>query len=282
MMYRETPPPPALARAVECAWTLRGPAPGAGAPPQRVLPDGCAELILNFGARFEEHRDGAREAQPLAFVVGQMERPLLIAPTGLVDLVAIRFQPDGARAVLGVPARELTGRVVPLEALDRDLAAACERARELARPETRLRVVFSALAARAARRRVLEDPAVSGALRALLATHGAARVEDLAAEAVVSRRQLERKFDEWVGLPPKRLARILRFQRVFHALEHAGGGWAAAAVDSGYYDQSHLVRDFRELAGDCPTALEVPDDSLTRLFLRRDRASHSSKTRRVG
>jgi AraC-like DNA-binding protein len=73
-------------------------------------------------------------------------------------------------------------------------------------------------------------------------------------------------------MSPKYFARIRRFQRVFHAMEHAGGGWVDAAAACGYYDQAHLIRDFRAFAGEPPSHLLATDD-LARHFL-----SHFSKT----
>jgi AraC-like DNA-binding protein len=88
----------------------------------------------------------------------------------------------------------------------------------------------------------------------------------------VSPRQLERRFKMRVGISPKYFARIRRFQRVFPAIEE-GSEWVDAAAACGYYDQAHLIRDFRAFAGEPPSHLLAGDD-LARHFL-----SHFSKTR---
>jgi len=89
----------------------------------------------------------------------------------------------------------------------------------------------------------------------------------------VSTRHLERRFKARVGMSPKHFARIARFQRVFRAVEEGGAGWVDAAAECGYYDQAHLIRDFRDLAGEAPAHLMAGDD-LAWHFL-----SHFSKTR---
>jgi AraC-like DNA-binding protein len=92
-------------------------------------------------------------------------------------------------------------------------------------------------------------------------------MERLAALSGCSRRSLERRFDAAVGMPPKRLARIVRFQRVFReAREAASAGWVEVALRCGYADQSHLIRDFRELAGEPPTAFLGGEGELSRRF----------------
>jgi len=99
-------------------------------------------------------------------------------------------------------------------------------------------------------------------------------VARVAAHLGVSSRQLERRFQRCVGLSPKFFARLRRFQRVFPELEHEG--WVGAAAACGYYDQAHLIRDFRAFAGEPPAALVAGDD-LARHFL-----SHFSNTARPG
>jgi transcriptional regulator GlxA family with amidase domain len=89
-------------------------------------------------------------------------------------------------------------------------------------------------------------------------------VAEVAARLGVQARQLERRFKLRVGLSPKYFARIRRFQRVFPEVE--GAGWVEAAAACGYYDQAHLIRDFRAFAGEPPAAL-VAGDQLARHFL---------------
>jgi len=121
---------------------------------------------------------------------------------------------------------------------------------------------------------------VDGAVRTLLAGDGCVSVDALAGACGLSARQLERRFLDAVGLGPKRLARILRFQRVFRAvaaepaLDSAAGqrpNWAVVAVDCGYYDQAHLIRDFHAFAGEAPAALFSVQAALTHHFTRRRR-----------
>src|SRR5262245_17082969 len=73
MLYREFQSAPPLSKHVECLWLLESSDQQESATPERILPDGCVELILNFGALFREHKEaGGCELQPSRFVVGQM------------------------------------------------------------------------------------------------------------------------------------------------------------------------------------------------------------------
>src|SRR5215470_10531467 len=92
MHYRETRPAASLSHFVECFWTLESDGTPQPERAESILPDGCVELVLNFGSPFREVKStGEKERQPIHFLVGQMTRPMMIAPTGHVELMGIRF-----------------------------------------------------------------------------------------------------------------------------------------------------------------------------------------------
>jgi transcriptional regulator GlxA family with amidase domain len=102
---------------------------------------------------------------------------------------------------------------------------------------------------------------------------GLISVDKLASDAGISTRQLQRKFLHEVGVGPKLLSRILRFQQVFRALERSDASWAPVAIDCGYYDQAHLIRDFNQFAGQTPSVLFAQQTELTKSFTRKSRKS---------
>jgi transcriptional regulator GlxA family with amidase domain len=119
---------------------------------------------------------------------------------------------------------------------------------------------------------------LSGLAARIVARGGQVTVAELAQNAGVSSRQLERRFLSEVGIGPKLLCRILRFQQVFRAVERNDSGWAAVATDCGYYDQAHLIRDFQQFARQTPTVLFAQSSGLTQAFTRKDRTSDFSNT----
>ncbi|HUF35880.1 MAG TPA: AraC family transcriptional regulator [Gemmatimonadales bacterium] len=242
--YTELAPSPALTPWVECYWSIRGRA--APALPNRVLPDGCADLIVGIEG----------QAGPVA--VGTMRTAALYPLAGPVDLFGIRFRPGGAAPFLGVPLGELTDRRVPLDLLWGPDSGALGDALEPA--------AFAVRAARAERvlRERLESrgPGRDGDLAAravalLRRARGGVAVREVAAALGVGERRLERAFAHAVGIGPKALTRVLRLRRAVRAIGRgtAAGpriGWAALAHDAGYADQPHLIREFRALAGMTP------------------------------
>lgn len=270
MRYREIKPTPPLRSFVECFWTLEGDGLIDQSPPERILPDGCVELILNFGDRFLQHVDGERTLQPRNFIVGQMTAPILISASGAVELLGIRFQPGGTRPFLDLPAHEITDQLVELSALsvqfERDLLDACEHAVTL---DHRISAVDAFLTSRLGDGKF--DPHLLALASKIVARRGLVSVDQLASSAGVSSRQLERRFLQEVGLGPKLLARIVRFQQVFRAVDRSNPAWAEVAIECGYYDQAHLIRDFNQFAQQTPAVLLASKSFLTESFTRKTR-----------
>lgn len=277
MRYREIPPQRPLDKFVECFWTLEGDGPSQGETPERILPDGCVELILNFGERFLQHTNGRRASQPRHFLVGQMTGPILISPTGRVELLGIRFHPGGTSSFLRLAMSEVTDQVTELGAVSSELERELlSRSQDLLSLDQKREAVERVLI-----RRLLRDTPLRSAMRLasrIVNSAGLISVDQLAADAGISSRQLERRFLREVGVGPKLLSRILRFQQVFRAVERSDAAWASIAVECGYYDQAHLIRDFNQFAEQTPSVLFAEQRALTESFTRKTRTSHFSNT----
>lgn len=214
-------------------------------PPSDIVP-----LIVNLGPPLRvggaEHESG--------FLAGLSDVAGVVDSGGEQAGLQVNFTPIGATRFLGFPLGEITHRLLPLPEL---LGAASEELRERLHdaPDwaARFRIADALIARRfAAAPRV--PPELEWAWARLTATSGAVRVEELAAELGYSRKHLSARFGERLGLPPKTLARILRFHGVVTELR--GGGphrLVELAARYGYADQAHLSRDFRALAGVTPT-----------------------------
>src|SRR6266576_592131 len=108
MQYREHHPKAPLNRYVECFWILESETLPDAPTTERILPDGCVELILNIGARVLEHTDTKQPLPPLNFLVHQITGPVFISPTGTVQFMGLRFHPRGTRPFFSVPMHEHT------------------------------------------------------------------------------------------------------------------------------------------------------------------------------
>jgi AraC-like DNA-binding protein len=228
--YREIAPPPDLSASVECFWTGRQ---DGIAAVSRVMPDGCADILLT------------RHAGKLRLeAVGPMTRYAdFTQPPGQV-LVGVRFRPGAWRPLFNIPAERLTDRIVPLE----DLWG--KRARPLREHLSDARTLDQF--ARILSPQPPEPLPVLRAIAWMEHRRGCVSMDHLARLCGMSPRQLRRSFIEQTGMGPKFLARVLRFRHAAARAPYANGDFAGLAVECGYYDQAHLIRDFREFAGKTP------------------------------
>ena len=280
MLYREFRPSERLSPDIECFWLLEGYEASASDRPERLLPDGCIELIVNLGDRFRERLDdGSEVVQPVRFVAGQMTRPVHVMPTGSVRLFGVRFTPGGTVPFIDGPPAELTNQIVALDALawrlERELA---ERLDPTYASDLLVDAAEGVLARRLERSKDRRGP-IRAAVQRMLRSSGRASIDRIADDLGISGRQLERRFVSEVGLGPKLFCRILRFQTVFQAVEQGDSRWVDVAAGCGYYDQSHLIRDFRQFGGDTPASLLADLTKFGEFFTRTHRTSLSSNTR---
>ena len=271
MRYREVRPKEPLGRFVECFWTLESDSQERAIHPERILPDGCVEIILNLSSPFQEYRTGGEvRVQPKHFLVGQMTEPMLILPTGTVQSIGIRFHPAGTFPFFRFPMSEATNKVVELAALSADFAHELVNATEYG--QSIADKIFAL--ERILIGRVLEakhDSWLMGLAWDIMNSRGTVSIDSLAGSVGVSSRQLERRFLHEIGLSPKLFCRILRFQQIFRAFEQNNGRWAAIAAECGYYDQAHLIRDFQQFANETPSVLLAEMGGLTEALTRKCR-----------
>jgi AraC-like DNA-binding protein len=229
--FRERMPPAALTPYVTCLWVQEV---SEGPYERRTVPNGSAEIVWRMGA----------EPQ----IVGPATGPTVEVLEPGTRVVGVRLRPGAAPSVLGMPASELVDVRVDVKEVwgsagidgDAPTAALLERA----------------LVRRLSERSEL-DPAVAEVVRRLH-RHRVNEVGSLAAELFLSERQLRRRFEAAVGLPPKALQRFVRFHRflaVARTFEKPSTRLAELAAATGYADQAHLTREAVRLQGNPPRTL---------------------------
>ena len=264
MFYREIEPSGAARSFIKCFWILEDPSPSS--EPQRIFPDGRSELIFNLAEPFESKSVKGWQRQPQAFVVGQITGPMVIRSGGPAKILGVRFRSHGASRMLRAPASELTDSVVSLADISSNLQLVSDRLHECCTADQRLCVVENAAQELATKNARVHDAAIAFAAGEFERTNGQASIPNVARQLGISVRQLQRRFLAAVGVTPKLFCRMQRFQRVVRALDDAVPNWTDAAVGAGYYDQAHLIRDFRQFTGKAPTFLTQSELNLNSLF----------------
>ena len=221
---------------------------------ERVLPTGKVQLLINLDAdeiRWSEIGEGAVHRRPGACLAGLTDSPLTIDTRQQRWIAGVVLRPGAVAPLFDVGAHELAHDHVPLADLWHRTESTRLRAQmaEHSDPHQGLRRLHDALLVH------LRPERADGQMRrAAEALADGARVAAVAAEAGMSSRRFRDRFRASVGLAPKSFAMVARFQRLLRCLPEAlEPDWAELAVGCGYYDQAHLIRDFRRFTGLTPT-----------------------------
>jgi len=270
LSYAERRPPEALVPFLECLWLVKDRKERAARPPERVVPDGCPEIIVHLADRFARRVGERWVVQPQLFLVGTLTRPWLLRAGRRVRTLGIRFRPGQLHRLLRFRMDLGTDREVPLrdvvgESSARELKLGISEQRT---DSGRFEVAESWLLRRlrAAPPKTLSSRC-QPALDLILEARGQARIDAVAESLGWSRRRLERLFRDEIGVSPKLYSRIVRLNVALASLDAAERPSAVDfALDAGYFDQAHLLRDFRSLAGRTPRTPRESDGEMARHF----------------
>ena len=220
-------------------------------------PFGGLPLIVSFGPRIHvSGLGGVGGGSFRSFIAGLQESWVFTEFVGESAGMQLNLSPLGAYALLRRPLHEVANRTVALEdLLGPEGGRLGERLGAAASWEERFALFQRALRERLARAEPASE-AIAWAWRRLESTAGRVRIGALADTIGCSRKHLVAQFREQIGLPPKTVARVLRFERARRLLRRPDAKPGDVALACGYYDQPHLNREFRELAGATPGQLE--------------------------
>ena len=241
-----------VSRFVENLWLVRGRVE----KPMRqmLLPDGALVVIFNLGEpqRLCERTDVRRHAIfQASWVSGQHPQPIVIEQAGAYHLAGIRFRPGGAFPLFQFSLAELTGRVVELEDIWGHEATAVREQLGATHGDAALLRGLEHWLAHRLRREAGPDERISYA--AAMLQRGGTGVGRIAAEANLSHKHLVHEFTRRVGLAPKHFGRVQRLQRTIRFVgQRQRADWPEVALANGFYDQAHLINEFRSLTGLTP------------------------------
>jgi AraC-like DNA-binding protein len=223
----------------------------------REVPFPGIPLILNLGSPWHVSKgsptDPARRYD--SFVAGLHTRPSFVEGDKTWACIELRLTPLGAHRLIRMPMHELANETLALEELLPGSEALIGRLREADSWVERFDLVEAFLVRRLADV-AAPSPAIEWSWAQLHQSHGRISIAGIADELGWSHRRLISRFREQLGLTPKAVARVIRFDRAVQLLGGSGPSTlASVAYDCGYFDQAHMNRDFRELAGTTPAEL---------------------------
>jgi AraC-like DNA-binding protein len=251
-------PAPPLNSLVEFLWFYDGFAPSHHK--EKLLPDGTMELIIDL----RDHPKHTYDPKTLSMDreyrkswLSGMHNDYIVIEASPGSMMGVHFRPGGAWPFIDAPLSDFTDNVFELEAvIGSEAASLRDRLLTAPTPELKFEILKRFLLLRGGDR-LYPDRAVHFAIDQMISVPMRLLIRDLAAKVGISQKHLINLFDQRVGMKPKQLDRVLRFQRVIQALgttKPKDVDWVAIAIDCGYYDQAHFINDFQSFSGMTPTA----------------------------
>jgi AraC-like DNA-binding protein len=278
-MFLSQRPAGPLAAHVDCLWySARGALTHVR---ERSLPTGCADIVVpllqDHLVRYDDEHGAVARRLPGAIVQGAFDRSAVRGTAGASAVVGVHFKPGGAAAFFGGALPALRNRTELLEDLwGPEARTLRERLQSAASPRQALQLLHEHLLQRL-RAAPQPDPLAAFAIGAFHGDPARARVEPVRRASGCTPAQFIHRFEQAVGLTPKRYARVLRFSVLLPILVRCGPrDCAQIAAGAGYADQSHLIREFRQLAGMAPGAYTpVQADQPTHVALAVEKISNT-------
>lgn len=226
----------------------------------RVLPDGCSDILLTYDPVREELDMSycGNYTKPFAF---HEEPEVGTSSSGTGYTFGVRFFPGGARVFHGIALDEFTDRRIPLEQCWPRSAAELQELGERMLATTSFRerarlmdtYLNSWISSTLLHEHMSEGDLMKNVLHRIFTSGGQTSIQELAAQETVSERQLHRYFKPWIGISPKRFSEVVRCQQVLACIQQGHiRDWAELAMAQGFFDQAHLIRQFRAWYGATP------------------------------
>lgn len=258
MIFKRHVPAPPLNSFIEFFWYYDGFAPDH--TKEKLLPDGTMELIIDLREHPKHTYDPRSLKEKRAFRhswLSGMHHDYIVISASPGSMMGAHFRPGGAWPFFGTPLSEFTDNVVEFDSVIGNQARLLrERLLAAPTPELKIEILEKFLLARGGDR-LYPDRAVHFAIEQMISVPMRLLIRDLAAKVGISQKHLISLFDQRVGMTPKQLDKVLRFQKVIQTLaatKPTEVDWASVAIGCGYYDQAHFINDFQSFSGMTPTA----------------------------
>lgn len=233
---------------------------------QKIVPDGYPEFIVHFGDAFEINISGEWEKQAKYLLAGQIRKHFHLRNTGISKMLGIKFQPAAVHRLFGIDMSEIVDEVMSVEAEDGllfDLGEQLFTKKTFDECKAEIEAWFSS----ARILKDLEEGSFESAVDQLIKTKGNVRLDELCTNLGITERTLERQFKKAIGISPKFYSRIIRFTYIFDQIKEGKEPWLDITFDSGYYDQAHFIKNFKEFTGESPSAYGFEEKNMANFFL---------------
>ncbi len=247
-------PAPPLSEYIECLWYIND---TIQYKRERILPTGMIEIMLNFGAPFRVYDNNDTTQFTLnhdAWIAGFQTEYIINEPLAETHMMGIRLKPYGLSLLMDIPAHEFHNQLIDIDLIwGREVHTLREQLYCLPTPQQKFSHLEQAL-----HKRILSQrdniKLVEYAVCILKQSKTNLSVRELCQEIGVSNKHLIQLFKSYIGVSPKALSKVFRFQNVLNTIDpKADIDWVDIAMSAGYYDQSHFNKEFTSFTGMSPS-----------------------------
>ncbi len=267
-LYIQKEADPKLSRIVKCFWQIDS-HEDPSIQREKIIPDGYPELIFHYGDMYKTNINGIWQEQGQDLIAGQITNHFFIENTGICKIFAIKFQPWALTELFKIPMFQLTNKVVNVP---QDVLEILNPIKEIAissasfdKKVTQIERWFENLIS-------VSDIEFSKELKAvdlMITNNGRDNLKTIQNQTGISERKLERYFKKHIGLSPKSYSRIIRFSYIFQLVQEDTIDWADIVYVSGFYDQSHFIKNFKEFTGEHPSKYQFFEENIANFFLKK-------------
>ena len=236
---------------------------------EKIIPDGYPELIFHYGDYYKTNINGDWQAQGPNLIAGQIRNHFFLENSGKSKIFGIKFQPWGLNELFHIEMSQLTDKVVEIP----------NGILETLTPVKKISICSLTFTEKVMK---IEDwfveflsninlKSLKGqkAVELIIKDQGKTGLKKIQNEIGISERSLERYFKPKIGLSPKYFSRIIRFSHIFKLVQSDKIDWLDIAFLSGFYDQSHFIKNFKEFTGEDPSKYGFYEKNLANFFLKR-------------
>jgi AraC-like DNA-binding protein len=254
MVYNISKPSVFLSQYVKQYWSLENCTLAGNEHIQRIVPNGLFELIIYLDDK-PKSTDKQKSISDNIIITGQLKSYYELKITGKLSLFAIYFLPHGLSMFLDLPMKELFNQSVPLRFIIKDTVNKLEDELLSAKTfEKKIEVAERFLINHIQKNeKKYKYDSIRRAVNLINHAKGVLKIEALASESFLSRKQFERTFSDFLGTSPKQFLRIIRFQNaIYEKSQNFELNLTEIAHKCGYYDQAHMINDFKAFSGMTP------------------------------
>lgn len=267
MNFRQILPPDHLKSYVRYFWTLESACEPNSCRSFVPIPDGCPGIIFHKSENGCYLQEGHYKL-PEIYLYGQTTGFSQINSFGSFKTIGVYFYPHAIKTIFSLPANEITNTCLSLELLNnRKFEELSDRLSHAETTDQQIAVLSAYLTELISRHNKGIDQVTQYALNKLIGSKGSMTLKDLQEDLRITERSFERRFNQFIGISPKLFSRVCRFQASLDQIRNNEySKLTDVAFESGYADQSHFIRSFKEFTGFSPEQYQKQSSEVVENF----------------